>query len=87
MKALQNSIMGKNKSIIGWSLYSTISSVIITTWTCNGETLQHNTSYYTMLTEYGTDPINANHISSRLVFSHVTADNTRTYSYDQCGYD
>ena len=83
---MQHSIMGKNKSLIGWSLYSTISSVTIATWTYNGETLQHNTSHYTVLTDYGTDPINANHVSSGLVFSNVTADNTRTYSY-QCGYD
>ena len=78
--------MGKNKSIIGWSLYSTNSSVTITTWTCNGETLQHNTSHYTMLTEYGTDPINTNHVSSRLVFSNVIANNTGTYTC-QCGYN
>ena len=59
---------------------STNSSVTITTWTYNDETLQHNISHYTMLTEYGTDPINVNHVSSRLVFSNVTADN-RSYTY------
>ena len=62
------------------------SSVTITTWTYNDETLPHNTSHYTMLTEYGTDPINANHVSSSLVFSNVIANNTGTYSC-QCGYN
>ena len=53
------------------------------------EILQHNTVHYTMpmFTEYGTDPINANHVSSRLVFSNVTADNTGTYTYPQCDYN
>ena len=39
-----------------------------------------------MITEYGTDPINANHVSSKLVISNVTADNTGTYTC-QCSYN
>ena len=39
-----------------------------------------------MITEYGTDLINANHVSSKLVISNVTADNIGTYTC-QCGYD
>ena len=64
---------------------STNPNITVTTWKYNGEPLQHNSSHYTMITIYGTDPINANHVSSRLVFSNVTTDNNGTYTC-QCGY-
>ena len=36
--------------------------------------------------KYGTDPINAHHVSSKSKFSNVTADNTGTYTC-QCDYN
>ena len=38
-----------------------------------------------MITDYGTDPINANSVLSRLILSNVVAENAGTYTC-QCGY-
>ena len=65
---------------------STNPNVTITTWKYNDKPLRRNSSHYTMITIYGTDPINAHHVSSRLIFSNVTVDNTGTYTC-QCGYN
>ena len=67
-------------------LASTNPNITITTWKFNEVPLQNNSSHYTMLTDYGTDPINANSVLSRLLLSNVVAENAGTYTC-QCGYN
>ena len=65
---------------------STDPNVTITTWKFNEVPLQHNSSHYTIITDYGTDPINANSVLSRLKLSNAVAENAGTYTC-QCGYN
>ena len=39
-----------------------------------------------MTTQYGSDPVNVNHVMSRITFSNVKPDNEGTYTC-QCSYN
>ena len=65
---------------------STDPNITIITWKFEENYLQHNSSHYTMITDYGTDPANANQVLSKLQLSNVVPDNTGTYSC-QCLYN
>ena len=65
---------------------STNPNITITTWKFEEEFLQHNSDHYTMTTESGTDPINANQILSKLQISNVASDDAGTYIC-QCVYN
>ena len=65
---------------------STNPYVTNTTWKFNGELLKHNSSHYTMITQYGNGPINLNRVLSRITLSNVVPDNAGTYAC-QCGYN
>ena len=65
---------------------STNSNVTNTTWKFEEDFLQHSSSHYIMSTEYGYDPINPNHVLSRLMLSNVVLDNAGTYTC-QCLYN
>ena len=65
---------------------STNPNVTMATWKYNEDFLQHNSAHYTMITEYGTDPANANGIMSRLILLNVAPDDAGTYTC-QCVYN
>ena len=65
---------------------STNPNVTITTWKFEEDFLQHNSSHYIIITEYGYDPINPNHVLSRLILSNVVSDNAGIYTC-QCVYN
>ena len=56
---------------------STNPNVTITTWKFNEEILDHNSSHYTVITNYGgsDDPLYHNRVSSRLIISDVIVYN------------
>ena len=64
---------------------STNPNVTITTWKFDADFLKHNSSHYTLTTRYGNDPINVNHVLSKLLLSDVIPDNAGTYVC-QCSY-
>ena len=57
----------------------TNTNITITNWKFEDDYLQHNSDHYTMTTEYGTDPINANRIVSKPQISNVAFDDAGTY--------
>ena len=61
---------------------STNPSVTITTWRFNGKLLEHNSSHYTIITQYN----NSNRVLSRLTLLSVSHDNTGTYTC-QCAFN
>ena len=61
-------------------------SVTIPTWKFNDELLEQNSSHYTMITDFGSDPTNPNRVVSKLILSKVIPDNTGTYTC-QCAYN
>ena len=65
---------------------STNSNITITTWKFNEELLEHDSSHYTMITQYGSDPVNFNRVLSRITLSNVIHDNAGTYTC-QCAYN
>ena len=65
---------------------STNPNITMATWKFNKDTLQNKSNRYTMITEYGTDPVNTNHVSSRLILSTVVPDNAGNYTC-QCIYN
>ena len=65
---------------------STNPNITMATWNFEEDYLEHNSSHYTMITEYGTDPANADRILSRLILSNVALDNAGTYTC-QCIYN
>ena len=65
---------------------STDPNITITTWEFNEVLLEHNSSHYTMTTQYGNDPANINRVLSRIVLSNVKHDNAGTYIC-QCAYN
>jgi len=58
---------------------STDPSVTITSWIFNENRLTHNTSHYSITTQYGADPANINHVKSTLKLSKVVPDDSGTY--------
>ena len=65
---------------------STDRNVTITTWKFNEELLEHDSSHYTIITHYGSDPVNFNRVLSRITLSNVIPDNAGTYTC-QCAYN
>ena len=65
---------------------STNPNVTITIWKFEEDFLQHNSSHFTIINKYGYDPINPNHVLSRLILSNVVPDNAGTYTC-QCVYN
>ena len=65
---------------------STDPNVTIATWEFNEELLEHDSSHYTMTTQYGSDPVNVNHVLSRITLTNVKHDNAGTYTC-QCVYN
>ena len=64
---------------------STNPDVTITTWKFNNRLLKHNSSHYTMTTEYDSDHSNLNRVLSRLRLLNVIPDNTGTFTC-QCAF-
>ena len=65
---------------------STDPNITIPTWKFNEELIRHDSNHYTITTYYGNDPININHVFSKLTLSKATHDNTGTYTC-QCAYN